>query len=440
VVAAATALDHVLVVVERDRTSRVDLIASLDALEAAGTHAQAVLLDTQTALRLAPPIEAAAEPSATKKRTISSTVGAAPVVAPGADDEPVAVPDGEGGSSGEATDEQPADDDLPGAASSEDGVPPADDVRDEVTDSGSSDDEVPTPGDRDDAEVDASAPLAGPLAAGVAGAGLTAGLGAIASEREEGGLDDAAPDAEEDPVAEADAGPQVDRGQEADAGPQVDPTGEGAGRSGVPASEPRAEDVVEDAGDTEPAAEARDVELLEAAAAATAMSIADAEDEPLDEHFDALPASHDLEDELTQPDAAPLVEEIVELPADDPHPEPDASPEPADADWGGAPAGADLEDDDPTDRLPPVVTADVADTADTADAPGAADATDGADPAETPEPDLFAAGDEDLLRTTAQLAMLADDLALRGPGDAGLDASDLDQPERDERDEHDGRA
>jgi hypothetical protein len=53
VVAATRALDHVLVVAERDTTSRVDLIAGLDALEAAGIAAQVVLLDDHTAARLA---------------------------------------------------------------------------------------------------------------------------------------------------------------------------------------------------------------------------------------------------------------------------------------------------------------------------------------------------------------------------------------------------
>jgi hypothetical protein len=55
VVAATRALDHVLVVAERDTTSRVDLIAALDALEAAGIAAQVVLLDDHTAARLAAP-------------------------------------------------------------------------------------------------------------------------------------------------------------------------------------------------------------------------------------------------------------------------------------------------------------------------------------------------------------------------------------------------
>jgi hypothetical protein len=55
VVAATRALDHVLVVTERDTTSRVDLIAGLDALEAAGIAAQVALLDDRTARLLSPP-------------------------------------------------------------------------------------------------------------------------------------------------------------------------------------------------------------------------------------------------------------------------------------------------------------------------------------------------------------------------------------------------
>jgi hypothetical protein len=53
VVQAARVLDHVLIVAERARTSRVDLIAGLDALDAADLQAQVVLLDDRTASRLA---------------------------------------------------------------------------------------------------------------------------------------------------------------------------------------------------------------------------------------------------------------------------------------------------------------------------------------------------------------------------------------------------
>jgi hypothetical protein len=54
VVDAVRSLDHVLIVAERDETSRVDLIAGLDALDAAGTRAQVALLDDPTASRLTP--------------------------------------------------------------------------------------------------------------------------------------------------------------------------------------------------------------------------------------------------------------------------------------------------------------------------------------------------------------------------------------------------
>jgi hypothetical protein len=52
VVGATSALEHVLVVAERDTTSRVDLIAGLDALEKGGIAAQVALLDDRTAARL----------------------------------------------------------------------------------------------------------------------------------------------------------------------------------------------------------------------------------------------------------------------------------------------------------------------------------------------------------------------------------------------------
>ncbi len=45
VVRASLSLDQLLIVAERDRTSRVELIAGLDATEAVGTHAQVILID-----------------------------------------------------------------------------------------------------------------------------------------------------------------------------------------------------------------------------------------------------------------------------------------------------------------------------------------------------------------------------------------------------------
>lgn len=420
VVAAATALDHVLVVVERDRTSRVDLIASLDALEAAGTHAQAVLLDTQTALRLAPPVEAAPEAQGTRKRAISSTVGTAPVVTPGSDGEPVSVPEDEDGLAGEVEGASAASDDDseiaagPAASDDDSGVAagpaasdeapdaevPDDEVSDaEARDAEAQDAEVPDDDRADAAATDVSVPLGGPLAAGVAGAGVAAGLGAVASEREEQDHRD-----EVDP--EAEPAPDVEEAPGAEADPDDGPT---------PGS-PEPEDEVVEVGDgTEPVSEQRDLELLEAAAAATAMSIADAEDEPLDERFAALPAAHGLEDELPHAGEPPLLEEVVELPAEEETPERDT------VDEATHEAASDevvltsdeLEQDDPTDRLPPVTVGEAA------------------------EADLFAAEDEDLLRTTAQLAMLADDLDLRGRGQADVDTTTAD---RADADEHDGRA
>ncbi len=409
VVAAATALDHVLVVVERDRTSRVDLIASLDALEAAGTHAQAVLLDTQTALRLAPPVEAAPAAQGTRKRTLSSVVGTAPVVTPGSDGEPVSVPDDEVAGDEVAAADEVGDEPAATDEVADDEVAPAGEVADEqpATDEalgGAASVGEPPDHDRGDDADGPSMPLAGPLAAGVAGAGVAAGLGAVASEHEEEhALDDVAPD---EPAPGADAEPGAEAAEtstvEVQQGPPDEraPDGHGADQDG----------------------ELRDLEVLEAAAAATAMSIADAEDEPLDERFAALPAPHDLDDELPQAGEAPLVEEVVELPAAD-----EQVPEGTGWDEVAAPVAGDdvpsgsddLEQDDPTDRLPPVVTGEAA------------------------TPDLFAAGDEDLLRTTAQLAMLAEDLESRGRDAVEADAAAGDRTaaiDDTDVDEHDGRA
>lgn len=80
VVAAATALDHLLVVAERGVTARVDLIAALDALERSETPAQAVLVDDRTVGRLAGPDGAAggAGWSATSPPADAAASGPAP--------------------------------------------------------------------------------------------------------------------------------------------------------------------------------------------------------------------------------------------------------------------------------------------------------------------------------------------------------------------------
>jgi len=471
VVAAAAALDHVLIIVERDRTSRVDLIASLDALEAAGTHAQVVLLDTSTAMRLAPPVEVDPEAEAERRRTISSTVGTSPVVVPGSDGEPLPVPEDEATSELEEElvgdgpvpedDEAVAeleDEDLADEFADEFGDEDEDEFADELGDVDEdapadqavvarSDDEIPSTEEEDREGL----ALGGPLAAGVAGAGVAAGLGAVmadgeedldgapeasatdgaeteATESDDGAPDDGAPDdavdvsdepiAEEPEPADAEAAPEA--AAESPAAPEVDT--DLAARDGA-ATEAEIE--------SEGGGEQRDLELLEAAAAAAAMSIADAEQEPFDQEFDEDVEPRDLEDELPQP-GEPLVEELVELQAGEEHPAeateaaegpaaPVDEPEPSEptaaeladeeqqvtgsaevieaahdedqpvADVADA---AEVEQDDPTDRLAPVPVSD------------------------TPMLDPFDAADQDLLRTTAQLAILSDDLAVRGRAEA----------------------
>jgi hypothetical protein len=103
VVAATRALDHVLVVTERDTTSRVDLIAGLDALEAAGIAAQVALLDDRTARLLSPPPAeepASDEPTSDEPTSDEPASDEDPDDGPGAD-EPAASDVASDGSSGE---------------------------------------------------------------------------------------------------------------------------------------------------------------------------------------------------------------------------------------------------------------------------------------------------------------------------------------------------
>lgn len=85
VVAAAGPLDHVLMVAECGRTSRVELIAGLDAIESGGTAAQVILIDDITAAWLA------RSDDTTASRNTPSDDG----VTPGAEDEPAVDPGGE---------------------------------------------------------------------------------------------------------------------------------------------------------------------------------------------------------------------------------------------------------------------------------------------------------------------------------------------------------
>lgn len=89
---AATSLDHVLVVAERDLTSRVDLIAGLDALEAVGLDAQVVLLDDVTSARLAP-APAPADPEPAVVSAAPEPLGPEPAPAPDAEPEPEPEPE-----------------------------------------------------------------------------------------------------------------------------------------------------------------------------------------------------------------------------------------------------------------------------------------------------------------------------------------------------------
>ncbi len=411
VVAAAAALDHVLIIVERDRTSRVDLIASLDALEAAGTHAQVVLLDTSTAMRLAPPVEVDPAAEAERRRTISSTVGTSPVVVPGSDGEPVPVPEDEpvAGFVDELGGEEPVLDDeavaeLEDELGGEEPVSDDEDLDDEP-ESGDEDaaEDEPAADTGDDepltAEDDREAPaFGGPLTAGVAGAGVAAGLGALM------------PDAEEDV-----AGDEAAAIDESMAGePEPEPTPEPAAEVQEPEadaddpSEDRSSDRAElERDDVEDGGERRDLEMLEAAAAATAMSIARAEQEPFDQELAEDAEPRDLDDELPQP-GDPLVEELVHLQAGDER-------EGEDAEEAAEPQVF-QDDDDPTDQLEPV------------------------DAAGVPMLDPFDANDEDLLRTTAQLAILSDDLDVRGRAEDDDDGTSARSREDDDRDERDAEA
>ena len=72
VVRASLVLDQLLVVAERDRTSRVELIAGLDAVEAVGTQAQVILIDDAFARHLGvgagpstPPADPTGDPEVT---------------------------------------------------------------------------------------------------------------------------------------------------------------------------------------------------------------------------------------------------------------------------------------------------------------------------------------------------------------------------------------
>lgn len=212
-VATARALDHMLVVAERDVTSRVQLIAALDALEAAGTRAQVVLLDTPTARKLASarrpvpapsaplPPEEAAKPEAAEAAADATEEGAegAEVAEVGVSEAAEDVPE---------PDLSDADEQLPAPAAEADEPAPAEE-------SDGHEPEAPTEPALDEEEVDQT-PSADVETPPVTARDVDVVLGAAASAALESTLHepDATPAAEVEAAAEpatpedaADAGP-----------------------------------------------------------------------------------------------------------------------------------------------------------------------------------------------------------------------------------------
>lgn len=298
VVQAARALDHVLIVAERGRTSRVDLIAGLDALDAADLQAQVILLDDRTAARLA--VSPAPDEDAT---TIEPQRGDA-IGAPGSaaasreDAEPVAAPAEPVAAAEDATPAEPAPNGSEGPIGS--------------------------------TAQDPEAPVSSPG-------------------------DDPAPNSDE-PSEEPPAPRRSDHAQAGDA-TEVDPSS------------------AQGPGERPPLA-ARDVDVLLGAAAAAAADLAE------DGHLHPTPAS--------VPQPAPT--EPTEPAPTEPGPTEPGPTELETTERGreGEPAAAELEPEeaDTTDRLPRV----------------------GRGREASHDED---AGQQDLLRTTAQLAILLDDLETR---------------------------
>jgi hypothetical protein len=186
VVDAVRSLDHVLIVAQRDRTSRVELIAGLDALEAAGTRAQVALLDDRTAARLASPSEVPNAPDAAEGSEADSESGPAghesdPIASDAIASDPTVADAVDAGS---ADDEPESAEAEAGDRSTEAGVGPAE------TESAGTDTAISSPAVADDvapideqprsvseAEDDAPQAAPGPRtggAFGVGGAALTA--------------------------------------------------------------------------------------------------------------------------------------------------------------------------------------------------------------------------------------------------------------------------
>jgi hypothetical protein len=412
VVRAARTLDHVLLLAQRDVTAKVDLIASLDAMDAVGTHAQVVLLDDRTASAL----------SAGPPR-----VGAVAAARAQQPDEASQQP-GEEGEPTEVAGDEPASD--AGDAGRPDDEPPAADPVVE-TSTTVAEDEPPSPAPGDGSgpgeERYASDPREVDLLLGAAAAAGAASLLTDGAHEEDRAQQEATllrrPDLQVTThpvftgVDEGPAAPTPDH----DADPDV---------PGASAPDPGPERELAEPAEPDPGPEP---ELAEPA-----------EPDPGPEPELAEPADPDPgpepQAEPAEPDPGPEPE-LAEAsePAAEPQPEPEAAaapdeaPEAAAPDEGSEAAVAQDQDDgaEPTvaiDSTPPPAEVEVQspligqDDEPVAEGPPVVDAapTTGVDDTDRlprvvrPQPVVQDDLADDLLRTTAQLAVLLDDLEDRG--------------------------
>jgi hypothetical protein len=337
VVAAATALDHLLVVAERGATARVDLIAALDALERSETPAQAILVDDRTVAHLTGP--------------------------------------GTAGGAGWSADRPPPD------------APPVDDATGAEV---AGDDRVEEPaGDATASEDDATSldVEAGPDAEADADAGPPAWT-VPPREHERPSFE---PDPEPGPATVP--GPTGERGIRLVPAPEPppEPTGEEPSEpdEAVPAPAPGHDGIVE----------RRDVDVLGAARAEAASEILEHRDDPLEEP-----------DDPRVPDEHPGL--AVTAPGPDQHRRPDTVPslasssaaehardDVADDVTEGPSANGLLDDIADTDQLPQQRAEDVEPAQQRLDEPTSVD------------PEEVDIDDQDeVLHTTAQLAILVDEL------------------------------
>jgi hypothetical protein len=363
VVAATAALDHVLVVAERDSTSRVDLIAGLDALEAAGIAAQVMLLDDRTAARLSPAATAEEGDVAAEDRIEGPDADAGDAEADAGDVE-VDAGDVEGGAgdvevdAGDAAAADGSDDDPAGAGDADlepvvggtllDGATDADEPVEPQAAGGSHIADGPHAA-ADAADVDPDRAETPPTGDGATGA--SAGeVGPTSARRS---ADDAPPGAGSSDRRTADRGP--------DTGVRLLPGAD-------PTPRPPSPDL------RQPSVAPRDVDVLLGAAAASAVAHAETSHEPLPpiaRRGDGASTPDDGPDRATSPPSAPAETQLLP---------------PATA--GSAPGVPDPVD--VTEEIPPV---------------------DPESPPRSPrEPDE---PERDDLRTTAQLAILLDDLQAR---------------------------